>query len=162
MTGINRLNSGNSIRVNSAPLHTRQTARNDFGSQIGRGVANGANAVAGAVAVAAPFVPGGAVVSATVNQAAGAIGNYAPGGTMNTPGQMPGPNTQIGAGQAGTSSTQSLMDQTKQMQEMQMSFNLQYLNLQNKMQNENRQYSTISNVLKAKSDTAKNAINNIR
>ena len=54
------------------------------------------------------------------------------------------------------------MDQTKQMQEMQMSFNLQDLNLQNKMQGENRQYSTISNVLKTKHDTTKNSINNIR
>ena len=43
-----------------------------------------------------------------------------------------------------------------------MSFNLQYLNLQEKMQNENRQFSTVSNVLKTKHDTAKNAINNVR
>jgi len=127
---------------------------------IGRGVANGAGAVAGAVGVAAPFIPGGAVVSSTVSQAAGAIGNYAGDGAMNVPGQAPGLNTPMGQG--GGSSTQSLMDQTKQMQEMQMSFNLQYLNLQNKMQGENRQYSTISNVLKTKHDTTKNSINNIR
>jgi len=160
MTAINRLNNGGSIRINSAPATTRQTPRNDFGAMVGRGVANGAGAVAGAVGVAAPFIPGGAVVSSTVSQAAGAIGNYANGGSMNMPGQSPGLNTPTGQG--GGSSTQSLMDQTKQMQEMQMSFNLQYLNLQNKMQGENRQYSTISNVLKTKHDTTKNSINNIR
>jgi hypothetical protein len=160
MTAINRLNNGGSIRISSAPATTRQTPRNDFGAMIGRGVANGAGAVAGAVGVAAPFIPGGAVVSSTVSQAAGAIGNYANDGGMNMPGQAPGLNTPMGQG--GGSSTQSLMDQTKQMQEMQMSFNLQYLNLQNKMQGENRQYSTISNVLKTKHDTTKNSINNIR
>jgi hypothetical protein len=38
----------------------------------------------------------------------------------------------------------------------------QYLNLQEKMQNENRQFATVSNVLKTKHDTTKNAINNVR
>ena len=162
MSGINRLNNGGSIRLNSEPQHTRQTPDNSFGAQVGRGISAGANAAAGAINIAAPFVPGGTVVSATVNQASNAIGNYTSGGAMNVPGQTPGPNTQTSTAQAGTSSTQSMMDQTKQMQEMQMSFNLQYLNLQNKMQGENRQYSTISNVLKTKHDTAKNAINNMR
>lgn len=160
MSTINRLNNGGSIRLNSQPQSTRQTPRNDFGAMVGRGVANGAGAVAGAVGVAAPFIPGGAVVSTAVNHAAGAIGDYAGGATMNVPGQAPGLNTPTNGSQG--SATQSLMDQTKQMQEMQMSFNLQYLNLQNKMQGENRQYSTISNVLKTKHDTTKNSINNIR
>lgn len=47
-------------------------------------------------------------------------------------------------------------------QEFQMSFNLQYLNLQTKIQHENRQFTMISNIMKNKHDTAKNAINNIR
>jgi hypothetical protein len=51
---------------------------------------------------------------------------------------------------------------TRQMQEMNMSFNLQYLQLQQKMQGDNRQFTTISNVMKTKHDTTKNAINNIR
>jgi len=127
---------------------------------VGRGASNAAGVVAGAVGVAAPYVPGGSVVNATVSQAAEAIGNYAGNGTMNVPGQSPSLNTP--AGQTGGSSTQTLMDQTKAMQEMQMSFNLQYLTLQNKMQGENRQFSTISNVMKTKHDTAKNAINNVR
>ena len=47
-------------------------------------------------------------------------------------------------------------------QEMQMSFNLQYLMLQNKISHENRQFTMVSNIMKNKHDTAKNAINNIR
>jgi hypothetical protein len=148
MSAINRLNNGGSIRISSEAMRPRQTPDNSFGAQVRRGAANGLGAVAGAVGVAAPYVPGGSVVNATVERVANA---------MDLPGQAPGLNTPTGG-----SSTQSLMDQTKAMQEMQMSFNLQYLNLQNKMQNENRQFSTISNVIKTKHDTAKNAINNVR
>jgi hypothetical protein len=66
-------------------------------------------------------------------------------------------------GAAGGSSGQDqLLQATKQMQETQMSFNLQYLQLQSQMQNENRSYTAVSNVLKTKHDTVKNSINNIR
>lgn len=49
-----------------------------------------------------------------------------------------------------------------EMSEMQMSFNLQYLMLQNKISQETRQFSMVSNIMKNKHDTAKNSINNIR
>ena len=52
--------------------------------------------------------------------------------------------------------------ETRQMQEMNQSFNLQYLMLQNKISQENRQFSMVSNIMKNKHDTAKNSINNIR
>jgi hypothetical protein len=45
---------------------------------------------------------------------------------------------------------------------VQMSFNLQYLELQNAMQNDNRQYTAVSNIMKTKHDTVKNTIANIR
>lgn len=48
------------------------------------------------------------------------------------------------------------------LQETQMSFNLQYLQLQQKMQNESRSYTTVSNILKTRHDTVKNSISNIR
>jgi hypothetical protein len=56
----------------------------------------------------------------------------------------------------------ALLDATKQMQEMQMSFNLQYLQLQSQMQNENRSYTAVSNIMKTKHDTVKNSISNVR
>jgi len=55
-----------------------------------------------------------------------------------------------------------LLAAARQMQETQMSFNLQYLQLQNQMQNENRSYTAVSNLMKTKHDTVKNAIGNIR
>ena len=53
-------------------------------------------------------------------------------------------------------------ESTGSMQETQMSFNLQYLQLQSQMQNENRSYTAVSNIMKAKHDTVKNSISNIR
>jgi Ulp1 family protease len=55
-----------------------------------------------------------------------------------------------------------LLAATKEMQETQMSFNLQYLQLQRQMQNENRSYTAVSNIMKTKHDTVKNSISNIR
>jgi hypothetical protein len=56
----------------------------------------------------------------------------------------------------------NILQTTKDFQEMQMSFSIQYLQLQQKMQNENRSFTLISNIMKTKHDTAKNSINNIR
>jgi len=46
--------------------------------------------------------------------------------------------------------------------DMQMSGDLQYLQLQQDMQHENRQFTMVSNIMKVKHDTAKSSINNIR
>jgi hypothetical protein len=51
---------------------------------------------------------------------------------------------------------------TRQMQESQVSFSLQYLQLQNAAQNQNRQHTMVSDIMKTKHDTVKNSISNIR
>jgi hypothetical protein len=73
-------------------------------------------------------------------------------------------NTRMTAllGQLKLAGQSQLPNATKQMQEMNMSFNLQYLQLQQQMQHENRTYTAISNVLKTKHDTVKNSISNVR
>jgi hypothetical protein len=55
-----------------------------------------------------------------------------------------------------------LLAEQARLQEMQMSFNLQYLQLQNQMQNENRQFTMISNIMKTRHDTVRNSISNVR
>jgi hypothetical protein len=67
----------------------------------------------------------------------------------------------IGAAAGGDGQGQ-LEAATKQMHETQMSFNLQYLQLQSQMQHENRTYTAVSNIMKTKHDTVKNSISNIR
>ncbi len=63
---------------------------------------------------------------------------------------------------SGTCSNDALLAATKQMQETQMSFNLQFLQLQSQMQQENRSYTAVSNIMKTKHDTVKNSISNVR
>jgi hypothetical protein len=67
-----------------------------------------------------------------------------------------------GAVLPGADPREQLFQATKDMQEMQMSFNLQYLNLQNQIQHENRQFTMLSNIMKTKHDTVKNSISNVR
>jgi hypothetical protein len=51
---------------------------------------------------------------------------------------------------------------TREMQEANTSYSLQYLQLQQKIQAENREFTALSNVMKARHDAAKNSINNLR
>lgn len=67
----------------------------------------------------------------------------------------------IGAASSGGSQDQ-LLAATKNMQETQMSFNLQYLQSQSPMQPENRSYTAVSNIMKTRHDTVKNSISNVR
>jgi hypothetical protein len=176
--------SRGSVQLDSSSTTVRQSPRTDFGTQVRNGIAAGAGTASEAIGVAAPFVPGAAVVSAAVSGAAGGIqgsgggvgGGVAGGSTVasnggglnaggtNIPLNGPGLNTPTGSGGAssGGGSQQDLINQTKDMQEMMASFNLQYLQLQEKMQAENRSFTTVSNVMKTKHDTAKSSISNVR
>jgi hypothetical protein len=179
--GINVTGNGNrgSIALDSSSSTVRQSPRTDFGTQVRNGIASSAGTAGAAIGVAAPFVPGAAVVSAAVTGASGAVsgqaggfgaGGGAPGsvavGGEQIPFNGPGLNTPVGVGGGAAGSTgnsqQDLLNQTKGMQEMMASFNLQYLQLQEKMQAENRSFSTVSNVMKTKHDTAKSSISNVR
>ena len=77
----------------------------------------------------------------------------------NLPANQPPLNDPVGGGGSGQD---ELLNATKVMQETQMSFNLQYLQLQSQMQHENRNYTAVSNIMKTKHDTVKNSIRNVR
>ena len=61
-----------------------------------------------------------------------------------------------------TGSDQSDLATVQTMQRESQAFNLQLLELQEDVQQENRRFTTVSNVLRAKHDTAKAAVSNIR
>lgn len=61
-----------------------------------------------------------------------------------------------GGGQA------TLLNATKQMQEAQMAFNLQYRQIKEQVQTENRKFTVLSNVMKTKQDVTKGTVNNMR
>tara|TARA_B100000609_G_scaffold199557_1_gene204127 strand:+ start:7735 stop:8244 length:510 start_codon:yes stop_codon:yes gene_type:complete len=159
----------------------RQTKNTSFGSKLAQGLQATANVVGGAASMAIPNLPGGNVISAALSGAKGSIGssssaltagnaNAAPvgaagsgagslttGGVGTAQGALPG----VGGANTGGSSVDGAFAQSKKMFEMQAGFNLQFLDLQTKMQNESRQFQTMSNVIKNRSDTAKNSIRNI-
>ena len=66
-----------------------------------------------------------------------------------------GPGASVGGAHEGTGGVESALAQSQE-------FNLYYLQLQEQMSAENRAYSAMSNVLKSRHDTVKNAIGNIR
>ena len=68
----------------------------------------------------------------------------------------------VGSASTAGGGQSEMLEATKNMQETQMSFNLQYLEIQNQMQNENRQFTAVSNIMKTKHDTVKNSISNVR
>ena len=195
-----------SIRLSTVATSTRQTPKTDFGSVMRSGLIKAGNVVADGLQVAAPFVPGGAIVSAALagaNSAAGMAGpsyassssaltaggsgpaggatggSYGGNGALAIPGARPGLSSGVtggssfsgtaagtgavaGAGAGPSDAFNQMMTATRQMSEFQASFNLQYLQLQEKIQMDTRQFNLISNIMKTKHDAAKNALNNVR
>jgi hypothetical protein len=153
--------------IHVAPTTEKKTEPGRFGAALKAAAAGVARGVASTVELAAPYVPGGTVLSAAVRSAsasvrgraafgpdpgtaavraaAGGIGAAAPGST-GAPG---------GAGEG------DVLEATRALQQEAQTFNLQYLQLQESMQRESREFQALSNVMKVKHDSAKAAINNI-
>ncbi|MBA2660963.1 MAG: hypothetical protein H0U74_01605 [Bradymonadaceae bacterium] len=106
-----------------------------FSQFMGR-VADGALTAA---AVVAPLVPGGQLIQAAV----GGLRELRSASPQN----MGAPGDQ--------------MDKMWAMQRENQVFNLQYMQLQEAVQSDNRRFSTMSNLMKVRHDTAKAAINNM-
>jgi hypothetical protein len=119
-----------------------------------RGAEAAVSSLPGAPIVAAAVRPSGG--SAPVSGAGGASGFAGSRATAVGAGTAEGPTGAAGAGGPGESPTvESALAQSQE-------FNLYYLQLQEQLAAENRAYSAMSNVLKARHDTVKNAIGNIR
>ncbi len=73
-----------------------------------------------------------------------------------------GVNAVAGGGQGTGDVREENIDQMWEMQRESQAFNLEYLALQESMQSENRRFTTMSNLMKARHDTSKSAISNIR
>ena len=61
----------------------------------------------------------------------------------------------------GSSGEEQQLEEMFEMQQDSQAFNTQYLEMQNALQEEDRKFSTLSNLMKARHDTAKSAINNM-
>lgn len=190
MTNINN-NTLTQTNTQQSALRTKQdTGFGKMVSQGLSGAINTIQGAAGAVLPFA--IPGGSVLSAAINSAgnvanAGLAGAGGGGGggsalTTNLPSVGGGfgatGGSVLGGGVAGGGGSvamnnlngmaakgdagASMAVAQREMMEMNQSFNMQYLGLQQQMQNENRQFTTLSNLIKTRHDTAKAAINNIK
>jgi hypothetical protein len=148
------MNRIQSIQV--APTTDKKTQPGRFEAAL-RGAAEGAaRGVAGAVELAAPYVPGGTILAAAIRTAASGGGlraGVAQGGSTVA--------TSAATSAADGASEGDLLEATRTLQQEARTFNLQYLQLQEQMQRESREFTAVSNVMKVKHDSAKSAINNI-
>lgn len=135
--------------IQVAPTTEKKTVPGRFAAAL-RGAAEGvASHLAAGVELAAPYVPGGMLLSAAVRGAAGASRGGAAAGSAGVDGPP-------GAGGEG-----DIVQATRALQQEARTFNLQYLQLQEGMQRESREFTALSNVMRVKHDSAKSAINNI-
>ncbi len=123
----------------------------------------GERAVVGGAEAAVTSLPGGPVLAAAFRNPGGSVGVGGAGGVGGVGGV--GGGTTAAEGPTGTATDPSgggsapNMDQVLAQSADQ---NLYYLQLQERISAENRAYTAVSNVLKARHDTVKNAISNIR
>jgi hypothetical protein len=130
------------LSVTVSPARGRQTAENDFSSMVKRGAQKAVGAMAGGARFAAAFLPGGGFISAVADVVDGAVGN------------------QVASGVG--SDKWELLRAQERLQEEGLNNSLRLLALQRKMNKETQNYTAISNVMKARHEMAKAAINNIR
>lgn len=177
MSGANRINQ-TPVRISTNISVERQTAKSDFGDRIQAGLSQAAGVLANGAAMAAPFIPGGAVVSAAVSslntmgqQMTAGSSAYAATGVTSLNTTVGGAGTSVagggvggignslpGAGGVGAGTTGSMnvgmSDSASELGKM--------LQVQMQVQKENQVFTTVSNVLKTRHDTVKNTISNVR
>ena len=135
-----------------APSTERKAEPGRFGAALKNAAGEVASGIAGSVALAAPFVPGGAVLAGALRAA-------------SRPGLPASASAAAGTSAFGSTGTGSgggdMIEATRALQAEAQSSNLQYLQLQEAMQRESREFTSLTNVMKVKHDCAKAAINNI-
>lgn len=126
-------------------------------------MAQGASLTYQSVAPVAPFVPGGAIMSAMLHNTTAALASE--GIAPQTSSPFSGGVSGFGmpaAGVAGGPGSSGMFQSMEHLQENMMSMNVYMLGLQQGFNDMNQKYTAISNVLKTKHDTEKNAISNFR
>lgn len=156
-----RINPGGSrTDVISTSTASRVTPR--AGAPFREMVSRGTGAIVRGAEAAVTSLPGAPIVAAAV-RGGPSSGTGTPGSRFDgssrigaSPGTAENP---LGSAALGASTESPSVEQALAQSQ---DFNLYFLQLQEQMAAENRAYSAMSNVLKARHDTVKNAIGNIR
>ena len=135
------------------PRETPPPPERRFAEALAAGVETLASSAGELVASA---LPGGGIVAAAAREMSPGESLGATGlGSAERP-EGPGGESGSGAGEGGG------IDDYWKLQQQSQDFNLQFLQLQEGLSQENRRFTTVSNVLKARHETVKNVIQNIR
>lgn len=110
----------------------------------------GTDAVVRGAEAAVTRLPGGPILAAALRPPTGGGG----GGPLSAEGSAGTAGSEVGGGGRGGNVEDALAHQAD--------MNLYYLELQERISAENREYTALSNVLKARHETVKNAIANLR
>jgi len=138
-----------------APTADRKTAPSTFGATLRAVAAGAADGLAAASSVLAPLAPAGMVLAGAVRgvaQAAAGAARPPSAGGSTLASSLPS------AGAAGSDAFES----ARLLQAEGQSFNLRYLELQERMQRETREFTAVSNVMKVRHDAARAAIQNVQ
>jgi hypothetical protein len=139
-----------------APTADRKTAASGFGDTLRAVAAGAADGIAAASAIAGPLAPVGMVLAGAVRGAA-----------LSAPAARPPPSggatgSSAGAGTPAASAGGDAFEAARVLQQEGQSFNLRYLELQERMQRETRELTALSNVMKVRHDAARAAIQNVQ
>lgn len=154
--------------ISISPSTPVKTTPGRFEAALQGAASSLARTVVGAVEAAAPAVPFGTVLVGAVRGGASAGGGAGAGPVANL--SKAGGATAFSEGSSGTGGAAGavatatggdLLEATRAMQQEAQAMNLQYLQLQEAMQRESREYQALSNVMKVKHDSARAAISNI-
>jgi hypothetical protein len=151
----------------------KTTSTEPFGAVLSRAVGTAANLVGNTVGGAFPVLSAALSGASRMGSGLTSLGGSSPAPAVNVGGSSgPSPMTGAGGGSSspsgsgtgatGTGGSNDLLAAQQALQEQGQSFNMQYLQLQNSMQQESQQFTAVSNIMKVRSDSAKAAINNIR
>ncbi len=138
-----------------------------------------ANALGQASSVVSQFIPGGSIITSAVGQlantqarmgggqSAAGVGGVAGGTSSAGLGGLVGGAGGVGGGVGGGTGVTgndpgSMFAAIQASQTQSQMFNLKFLQLQEDAQKSNREFSAMSNILKVRHDTAKNAIGNMK
>ena len=148
----------NSINLNiqqQNSLKTKQSSNVDFAATLKQAVSRGAGFAGNVAGGMAGAVPGAAILSNAFGGAAANLQN-----STGLPGALGMGNAAPGS--TGPAGPNNMFAQVEDMQEKMMSRNMYMITLQRDMQQMSEYFTTISNLMKTKHDTEKNAISNIR
>jgi hypothetical protein len=133
-----------------APTADRKTAPSSFGATLRAAAAGAAEGLSAAASLLAPIAPAGMVLAGAVRGVAQSAATGARGALAAAPSSAGG----TGGGDS--------FEAARLLQQEGQSFNLRYLELQERLQRETREFTALSNVMKVRHDAARAAIQNVQ